>query len=125
MKRTIILTGMALLISAGVLAQSGDQTQTQTQLQNGTQNQTQTQLQTEPRIRLRPSCRTEPRIRLRPNCRMELRRKLRSRMENRLRPRLSQNCKQVISLQQGRGISSGCMTRQEQVTRSREGIRPG
>ena len=50
MKRTIFLTALALLISAGITAQNTGQTQAQngtrnqTQVQSGTQNQTQSQI---------------------------------------------------------------------------------
>jgi hypothetical protein len=65
MKRTIFLTALALLISAGITAQGTGQTQAQkgprnqSQVQNGTQNQTQSQigdqsqLQTHKRYQLR------------------------------------------------------------------------
>jgi len=45
MKRTIVFTAMALLISAGVMAQSADQVRTQTRTEAQTQVQTQQQVQ--------------------------------------------------------------------------------
>ena len=59
MKRTIILSALALMISAGMLAQSMNQTQDQIKLND----QTQIKDQTKSKIRLKSKIRHKSRIR--------------------------------------------------------------
>jgi len=52
MKRTIIFTAMALMISAGVMAQSQNQVRTQVRNETQAQTQEQTQTQTQEQVRV-------------------------------------------------------------------------
>lgn len=52
MKRTIIFTAMALMISAGVMAQSQNQVRTQARNETQAQDQTQEQTQTQEQVRV-------------------------------------------------------------------------
>ncbi len=132
MKRTIFLTALALLISAGITAQSTGQNQ----VQNGNQTDS---VQNGTRIRLR--YRTAPRIRLRyrmvprishryrmvPRIRLRHRKVPRISPRYRTAPRIRHNHKLVIraSFRLTKGISCVNMIRLEVAIRSAKGIRPG
>jgi hypothetical protein len=111
MKRTIVFTAMALLISAGVMAQSANQVRTQTRTEAQTQVQTQTQTQNQVQTQAQDPVMTQTRQ----QTRLQIQDGSQARVQDQARinrqARIHQNAASPNCPNQGQAIRSAAMQR--------------